>query len=136
MSTGNQKFGTYLPRKYQYQIVIWYFFPKFLGIFLVLCRYLGNNLLKIWLNIGIFRQNKNWFGIWFQWLSFHWYRLISVYLFPENDISSMPWRSFSAHHVTGSADIPGIALGGERTINVYENESHFQQQMTLFWNAI
>ena len=26
------------------------------------------------LNIGIFRQNKNRFGIWFPWLLFHWYR--------------------------------------------------------------
>ena len=30
MSIGNQKFG--IPRKYQCQIGIWYFCPKFLGI--------------------------------------------------------------------------------------------------------
>ena len=31
MSIGNQKFG--MPRKYHNQIGIWYFCPKFLGIF-------------------------------------------------------------------------------------------------------
>ena len=72
MSIGNQKFG--IPRKYQNQIGIWYFCPKFLGIFLVFYRNFENDLVKIWLNIGIFGQNKNWFGIWFLWLSFHWYR--------------------------------------------------------------
>ena len=60
MSIGNQKFGipTYLPRKYQYQIGIWYFCSKFPGIFLVFHRYLEHGLLKIWLIIDIFRQNK------------------------------------------------------------------------------
>ena len=72
MPVGNHKFG--IPRKYQYQIGIWYFCPKFLGIFLVFYRNLGYGLLKIWLNIGIFRQNKNRFDIWFPWLQFHWYR--------------------------------------------------------------
>ena len=72
MSIGNQKFG--IPRKYQNQIGIWYFCPKFLGIFLVFYRNFVNVLVKIWLNIGIFRQNKNQFGIWFPWLLFHWYR--------------------------------------------------------------
>ena len=33
MSIGNQEFG--IPRKYQYQSGIWYFCPKFMGIFLV-----------------------------------------------------------------------------------------------------
>ena len=74
MSIGNQNFG--IPRKYQNQIGIWYCCPNFLGIFLVFYRYLENDLLKIWLNIGIFgqnkNQNKNRFGIWFQWLPFHW----------------------------------------------------------------
>ena len=63
MPIGNQKFG--IPRKYQYQIGIWYYCPKFLGIFFVFCRNLECCLPKIWLNIGIFRQNKNRFGIWF-----------------------------------------------------------------------
>ena len=52
MSIGNQKFG--IPRKYQYQIGIWYFCPKFLGNFLVFYRYFEEALIKIWLNIGIF----------------------------------------------------------------------------------
>ena len=56
MSIGNQNFG--IPRKYQNQIGIWYFCPNFLGIFLVFYRYLENDLLKIWLNIGIFGQKK------------------------------------------------------------------------------
>ena len=40
MSIGNQKFG--IPRKYQNQIGIWYFCPKFLGIFLVFYRHFEN----------------------------------------------------------------------------------------------
>ena len=69
MSIGNQKFG--IPRKYQNQIGIWYFCPKFLGIFLIYRNFV-NDLVKIWLNIGILGQNKNWFGISFLWLPFHW----------------------------------------------------------------
>ena len=72
MSLGNQKFG--IPRKYQNQIGIWYFCPKFLGIFLAFYRHFENALAKIWLNTSIFQQNKNRFGIWFLWLPFHWYR--------------------------------------------------------------
>ena len=56
MSIGNQKFG--IPRKYQYQIGIWYFCPKFLGIFLVFYRYFEEVLPKIWLNIGIIGRTK------------------------------------------------------------------------------
>ena len=56
MSIGNQKFG--IPRKYQYQIGIWYFCFKFLGIFLVFYRYFEEALVKIWLNIGIFGRIK------------------------------------------------------------------------------
>ena len=56
MPVGNQTFG--MPRKYQYQIGNWYFCPKFLGIFLVFYPYFENAFVKIWLNIGIFRQNK------------------------------------------------------------------------------
>ena len=72
MSIGNQEFGR--PRKYQYQISIWYLYPKFIGIFLVFYRYLEYGLVKILFNIGIFRKNKNRFGIRFLWLPFHWYR--------------------------------------------------------------
>ena len=36
MSIGNQEFG--IPRKYQYQIGIWYLCPKFRGILLVFYR--------------------------------------------------------------------------------------------------
>ena len=57
MPISDQKFG--IPRKYQYQIGIWYFCPKFLGIFLVFYRNLEYGLLKIWFNIGIFRQKKS-----------------------------------------------------------------------------
>ena len=72
MLIGNQEFG--IPGKYQYQIGIWYLCLKFLGIFLVFYRNLEYDLVKSWFNIGIFRQNKNRFGIWFLWLPFHWYR--------------------------------------------------------------
>ena len=54
MSIGNPKFGT--PRKHEYQIVIWYFCPKFLGIFLVFYRYLEYDLKKMWLNIRFFSK--------------------------------------------------------------------------------
>ena len=63
VSIGNKKFG--IPRKYQYQIGIWYFCPKFLGIFLVFYRYFETALVKIWLNIGIFGRIKNRFATWF-----------------------------------------------------------------------
>ena len=33
------------------------------------------SLRKILLTIGVLRQNKNRFGIWFLWLLFHWYQL-------------------------------------------------------------
>ena len=72
MSIGNQEFG--IPRKYQYQIGIWYLCFKFLGTFLVFYRNLEYDHLKSWVNIGVFRQKKNRFGIWFLWLPFHWYR--------------------------------------------------------------
>ena len=67
MSIGNQKFA--IPRKYQYQIGIWYFYPKFLGIFLVFYRYSEENLVKIWLNIGIFGRIK--IGLVFGFCSCH-----------------------------------------------------------------
>ena len=51
MPIGNQKFG--IPRKYQYQIGIWYFCPKVLGIVLVFERHIEYDLLKLWFNIGI-----------------------------------------------------------------------------------
>ena len=72
MSIGNQEFG--IPRKYQYQIGIWFLCLIFLGIFLVFYRNLEYDFVKSWFNIGIFRQKKNRFGIWFLWLPFHWYR--------------------------------------------------------------
>ena len=72
MSIDNQKFG--IPRKYRYQLGIWCLCPNFLGIFLVFYRNLAYGVLKISLIIGIFRQDKNRFGIWLPWLLFHWYR--------------------------------------------------------------
>ena len=44
------------------------------GVILVFYRNLEYGLVKIWLHIGILRQNKNRFGIWFLWSPFHWYR--------------------------------------------------------------
>ena len=63
MSIGNQKFG--IPGKYQYQSGIWYLCAEFFGIFLVFYRDLEYILLKICVNIGIFRHNTNLFGICF-----------------------------------------------------------------------
>ena len=77
MSIGNKKFG--IPRKYQNQIGIWYFCPKFLGVFLVFYRYFENELVKIWLSIGIFRQNKNWCGRYLDLVSVIYISLVSVW---------------------------------------------------------
>ena len=86
MSIGNQKFG--IPRKYQYQIGIWYFCSKFLGIFLVFYRYFEEALVKIWLNIGIFGRIK--IGLVFGFCSCHFIGigLVSVSNFSENGTSS------------------------------------------------
>ena len=67
MSIGNQRLG--IPRKHQYQIGIWYFCLKFLGIFLVFYRYFEKALVKIWLNIGIFGRIK--IGLVFGFCSCH-----------------------------------------------------------------
>ena len=93
MSIGNQEFG--IPRKYQNQIGIWYLCPKFLGIFLVFCRYLECGYVKIWFNIGILPQNKNRFGFGFLWLSFHWYR------FGFGLIFSWKWHLWPTRRYTG-----------------------------------
>ena len=90
MSIGNQKFG--ISRKYQNQIGIWYFCPKFLGIFLVFYRNFVNVLVKIWLNIGILEQNKIGLVFDFRVCHFIGIGLVSVCHFPENDISSMYTR--------------------------------------------
>ena len=92
MSIGNQEFG--IQRKYQYQIGISYFFPKFLGIFLSLCQHLEHGHIKTWFNIGIFRQNK--IGLVFGYCGCHFIGigLVSVSHFPENDISSVDLWSF------------------------------------------
>ena len=59
--------------------------------FLVFYRCLEYGLLKIWLNIAIFRQNSNRFGIWFLWFPFIGIGLVPVCHFPENGISTL-WR--------------------------------------------
>ena len=91
MSFANQKFA--IPRKYQCQIDIWYFCPKFLGIFLVFYRYFENDLVKIWLNIDIFLQNK--IGLVFGFCSCHFIciDMVSVCHCPENDISIFALRA-------------------------------------------
>ena len=90
MPIGNQKFC--IPRKYQFQIGIWYFCPKFLGIFLVFCRNLEHSLLKIWLNIGIFRQNEIGLVFGFRGCYFIGIGLVSVCHFPESGISNKNHR--------------------------------------------
>ena len=96
MSIGNQEFGIGSKKIpiVTYQIGIWYLFLKFLGIFLVFHRYLEYGLLKIWLIIGIFRQNK--IGLVFGFCGCHFIGigLVSIFHFPENRISNMhPRRS-------------------------------------------
>ena len=88
MSIGNQEFD--IPRKYQYQIGIWYLCLKFIGIFLVFYRNLEYDLVKSWFNIGIFRQNKNWFGV-FCFCDCHFIGigLVSACHFPENGIPTV-----------------------------------------------
>ena len=86
MSIGNQKCG--IPRKYQYQIGIWYVSPKFIGIFLVFYRNLEYGLLKIWLTIGIFRQNKIGLVFGFRGCNFIGIGLVSVCHFPKSGISN------------------------------------------------
>ena len=98
MSIGNQKFG--IPRKYQNQIGIWYFFPKFLGIFLVFYRYFEKDLIQIWLNIGVFGRIKIVLVFGFRGCHFIGIGLVSVCHFPENGISSTDrytGRSAPAH---------------------------------------
>ena len=86
MPIGNQKFG--IPRKYQYQIGIWYLYSKFLGIFLVFYRYLEYDPLNIWLNIGIFGRIKIGLVFGFYGCHFIGIGLVSVCHLPENGISS------------------------------------------------
>ena len=75
-------------QKYQNQIGIWYMCPKFLGMFFVFYQYFENALVKIWLNVGIFLENKSRFGIWFlHGCHFIGISLVLVCHFPENDIS-------------------------------------------------
>ena len=87
MSIGNQEFG--IPRKYQYQIGIWYLCLKFLGTFLVFYRNFEYDLVKRWFNIDIFRQNK--IGLVFGFCGCHLIGigLVSVCHFPKNGISKL-----------------------------------------------
>ena len=57
MSIGNQEFG--IPRKYQYQIGVWYLCLKFLGIFLVFYRNLEYDLVKSWFRFVIFLKKAS-----------------------------------------------------------------------------
>ena len=86
MSIGYQKFG--IPRKYQNQFGIWYFCLKCLGIFWVFYRYFENDIVKIWLNIGILGRIKVGLVFGFCVCHFIGIGLVSVCHFPENDIST------------------------------------------------
>ena len=92
MSIGNQEFG--IPRKYQYQIGIWYLCLKFLGIFLVFYRNLEDDLVKSWFNIVFFGRVKLGLAFGFCGCHFIGIGLVLVCHFPENGISSQdlgPW---------------------------------------------
>ena len=86
MPICNQKFG--IPRKYQNQIGIWYFCPKFLGIFLAFYRNHVYGPLQIWLNIGIFfGRIKIGLVFGFRGCCFIGIGLVLVCNFPESGIS-------------------------------------------------
>ena len=60
-------------------VFVWYFIGT----------YIEYDLVKIWFNIGIFRKNKNRFGIWFLWFPiFIGIGLVLVCHFPESGISN------------------------------------------------
>ena len=86
MPIGNQEFG--IPRKYQYQIGIWYFFPKFLGIFLVFCRHLEYSHIKVGLILVFLGRIIIGLVFGFSGCHFIGIGLVSVCHFPENDISN------------------------------------------------
>ena len=94
MSIGNQEFG--IPRKYQYQIGIWYLCPKFLGIFLVFYRNLEYDLVKVGLILVFFGRIKISLVFGFCGCHFIGIGLVSVCHFPENGISN---RYPSSSHV-------------------------------------
>ena len=82
-----------------------YFCPKFFGIFLLFYRNFKNYLVKIWLNIGIFGQNK--IGLVFGFCGCHFtgIGLLSVCHFPENAISSYDDKGYlSAHQYLAARD--------------------------------
>ena len=83
MSIGNQKFG--IPRKYKTKSVFGISVPNFL----VFYRNFVNVLVKIWLNSGIWGQNKIGLVYGFFVCHFIGIGLVSVCHFPENDISSV-----------------------------------------------
>ena len=78
MSISNQEFG--IPRKYQYQIAIWYLCLKFLGIFWVFYRNLEDHLVKSWLLVFFGRIKSVWYlvsvvaislvSVWFRFVIF------------------------------------------------------------------
>ena len=74
MSSGNKKL-VYQDNTYNQsrQSGIWYFYPNFIGIFLVFYQYFEYDLRKIIL-VGIFRQKKNLLNL-VSVVAIHWYRL-------------------------------------------------------------
>ena len=102
MSIGNQEFG--IPRKYQHQIGICYLCPQFLGIFLVLYRYLEYGLVKNWFNIGIFRKKKIGLVFGFRGCHFIDIGLVSVCHFPESGISTLVCMEYGVWYVVWSVN--------------------------------
>ena len=86
MSIGNQKIWyTKKIRKPNWYSV---FLSQVYWYFLAFYRYFENALVKIWLNIGIFRQNKSGSVYGLCGCHFICIGLVLVCHFPENDISS------------------------------------------------
>ena len=111
MSIGYQEFG--IPRKYQYQIGIWYLCLKFLGIFLVFYRNLEYHRVKSWFNINIFRQNKSVWFFGFCGCHFIGIGLVTVCHFPENGISSLHKRFQASAETIDWESYRHLSRGGQ-----------------------
>ena len=127
MSIGNQKFG--IPRKYQYQIGIWYSCPKFLGIFLVFYRYLEYDLYKIWLNIGIFSEEYKsvWYLVSVKAISLVlvWFRFV-IFL----KMTSLVWNMDSMEPASGNksntayGDVQKLRINFSNNINMFSSTAY------------
>ena len=97
--------------------ISWYF----LGIFIGNLEY---SLVKIWFNIGIFRQDRIDLAFGFCGCHFIGIGLVSVYHFPENGISSLcvPSRNWLIYVIF----VPNVLMivYGIKLFLVYKTKQH------------